>query len=409
MTIHKIKVLEVCHNPAWNKWPETDDTDYSDVLAYKWERRYTRGDVTIDLTAQRFPAFHAYHQVGCRELPGGLQPTQINSIIHPPQEVMDQQVRDLEHFGKGFQVLSWPGVFQCFAPVAAHLKRIFNFAVLATGDDCPGSSEYKTFPVCPFFDLAQHQMYVWNYETGQLTGDEYRKRGTTHTKFLAPGGGSSGFTVKLADDKFDIQEKIRRIRSGELTYGLAYVGLNGYPNPLRVSFLTQLNSEWQRVHDLGLKTGLWGIGMRDGMLGQKLHPKGPGLFVAPVYQDALFTINYPVSSIFNSRLIDAWESGVIQLIPDKHGELAALGFKDGEHFIMFDGTLDGCIEKLREWKDRTEDLAKMAEAGYKARFQLSPKNPDVPLSLRYLFEYTDQIVGGRTPSDDQRSLQGRRR
>lgn len=382
---YEFTYLRVLHDPFWKKWPETEDFDYTPITEASTSRVVDGFTPTlprsggrrsspptplrIKLTEKVYPIYHAYAKAGCRDIPGDRHPLDINNFDPPPQEVLEQMVRDLEHFGKGCQAVIWNYAVQCFPFVTQHLKRIFNFSTLLFRDDCPGSSEHKTWMVAGDFNLVQHQMYVWNYETGQLTSDEYEARGTEYTQCISPPGTSLGIEPYIAKEGFDAGAKVQSILDGTVPTGLVYVGNSGYPNPIRREFIAQLNKRSEELEPLGLTSKLWGKGMRDGVLGERLSLAGDGSYFAEEYVNALFTINYPVSSVFNARLLDSWRLGVIQLIPDRHDELPAFGFKNGTHFIKFDGTFKGFIETLWEWKDQKGRLANIARAGFLAHDQ----------------------------------------
>ena len=393
MPEYTVNVLVVEHSPEWKKWPDTEDEDYTSVHEGAWTNVHEQGDIRIVVNSHYYPIYEAFSKTG-HSLSEGVHPLAINNLRIPPSKVIDQIIADLHFYGKDCQILSWPHLRHCYAPVAGKIKEIFNFAVFCFCDDCPQSSEYKSFPAAHGFDVGQYQMYIWDYTTGVLTGDRYKEFNLANPVFSPPRGGTSYFSQYLAEDGFTEEKRLHDIREGALPVGLVYVGANGYPNPLRCTFLDLLNEHDDEIEDLLSKPlRLWGYRMRDGVLGERNVPVGDGFFVAPEYNRSLFTINYPVSSLFNARLLDCWEAGVIQLIPDIHNELDTIKARDGEHFIKFDGSFDDMREKLAIWKDRPLRLANIAAAGFKKAREV--KQMGNLIQNDFYFSFLKQILNGR--------------
>jgi hypothetical protein len=164
----KIKQLNVIHDPAWGKWPDTNDDDYSDVLAIRGNRLVDG----IEVETRIYPAYMAFATAGNKQLPIDYQ--WIDNTKLPGQAVLEQQIEDLKQYGAGCDVIFWDHAKNCYPPVAEYIPQLFKLAILPFADDCPGSSEIKTFPVARYFDALFYQMKVWDFATGERTADKYK-------------------------------------------------------------------------------------------------------------------------------------------------------------------------------------------------------------------------------------------
>ena len=339
---------------AWGKWPYTADTDFSPVLAQRWEERAQYEGIEYVVECRYLPAHMAYRAVGfCAPPP---KHPYIDNTKLPPDSVMNEQVTILRGMvAEGFDTLRWWGAIQCYAPVACHLKSLFKRSILHFNDDCPGVSETKAFPVASYFDALLHGMYVWSFERGERVTDLYRARGVKHCYFKTTSM-IDGLEDELSRLDFDICAKAERVSNcwqGDVD--VVFVGYAG-GNPWRSKLLKDLSVGVPA----GLKVRLHGVGAAHGVL----EPRSPtrvdwGVPVARLYAGALFGANLQQSSLFNERLFDYWRCGVAQLVYDPHGELIANGFLPEVHYIAFDGSSAGLYRQVLAWKAKPQKLAEL--------------------------------------------------
>ena len=344
MSTIRIQQVIATHRHEWHRWPDTDNTDYGDILAWRGEWRFA-GDPEIVVENRYLPVFKAYLDADDRRLV--VQFPWINNTVLPSPEVMAAQIAALEKASLSCQSIYWEHCHQCQPPVAEHIHRLFRMAAFNFADDMPGSSEVKTFPVAHNFDVAMLGMFVFDFATGQLTAPEYLRRGVSKTYHI-PCGTTTGLTQYLDETGFTVGKKALRIADGRsLPVDFAWVGMaNGYP--WRKDLMEQMNA-----HGLGeLVARLHGVGMRDGQLGSR-KPYGEdatdlGREPAALYVDSLCGANIQQGSVFNCRLVDLWRCGVIQIIHDRHGELQHYGIHAGRHYVSFDGTYRDLCTKATE-------------------------------------------------------------
>lgn len=351
----RVEQVVITHDHAWGKWPDTRDTDYAPVLARRWVGRYRRGDAVVEVTSRFLPAYLGHVRAGVLELPAAVRFPAIDNTVPPAEAVRAAQRALLAEAARDCRVVVWDHAHQCFPDVACALPGLFRLAILPFADDCPGSSEVKTFPVARYFDALYHQMLVWDDRTGARVADKYRALGLPYARFL-PQGTTAGLREALADAGFDLAAKAARVASGELTPQLVFVGFVYRDGSRRGATLADLAARRGELAAAGVPVRMHGVGAPDG----ELLPRQvalPGRVFAPLYAGATFGVNAPVSSIFNSRLFDLWTAGVAQLVDDRHGELAELGFLPGEHFLPFDGTFDGLRDAVLSALARPDDLA----------------------------------------------------
>jgi hypothetical protein len=354
----RLRQVIVTHDAKWGKWPDTHDKDYSDVLAKRVEWHF--GELTVE--CRYLPAYKCYLDAG---LPGAVVPTfpWIDNTVKPLPPVMDAQLAALKAAAADCHAVLWEHSYQCWPEVAQYVPRLFKLAALSFGDDCPGSSDVKTFPVARNFDALIYTMYVWDQASGKLTHNEYADRGLGACYHIATGP-SMGLAEWLRRERFSVSQKAAEIRAGNLPrVGLCWVGFGHGGNPMRAALIKALNALPVEVDGVG-KVALYGISMRDGHLGVRnpLHQDDAmGQTLAPLYVNSALGVNIQQSSIFNSRLIDLWLCGVGQIICDPHGELERYGIRAGEHYIAFDGTPEGMLAAAREWSAKPEALADLIE------------------------------------------------
>lgn len=362
-----MKVIEVeqviaTHRHEWRKWPDTEDKDYAPIFNERSMWYFRRGDTEIRVQCRFYPVYSAYVRSGDLRLP--IQFPVINNLCPPSAAVLEQQRKDLVELSKECRAILWEHTHQCFPDVSRDIPMLFpGMRTIIFGDDCPGSSDVKTFPNAAFFSAIVYSMFVWNNDDGSLTADVYRKRGLPYARFM-PSGTSSGLLPGLADLGFSISAKLEKIRRGEAKPHLAFVGFTGSGE--RAQAMNGLRFAHARQKQVGLEMKLYGIGMPDGVLEPRdpPHPKGLAYPMAPLYAEALAGPNMAISSLWNCRAADLFHAGVVQVARDRWGEFRKMGFVDGEHFLDFNGTSDDVLAKVELLRTRPAYAAEIAERAY---------------------------------------------
>jgi len=369
----EIEQVIAAHRHEWKKWPDTDDKDYSSVFAERFTWTFKRNDVEIRVHNRFYPVYSAYVSSGDLRLP--IRFPVIDNLCPPSAAVLDQQRKDLASFSSaGCRSLLWEHTHQCFPDVVnGLLPRLFPLRAISFGDDCPGSSDVKTFPVAANFNAIVYSMFVWNLVDGSLTADEYKRRGIPYTRFC-PSSMSVGLDVGLKELGFSIEEKQEKILRGEALPHLAFVGFAGAGE--RLGLMQQMMSAHSKQKQIGLQMKLHGVGMPDGPLEPRHppHPKGLGYPMSSLYANSLSGFNIPVSSLFNCRTVDLWMSGNVQFVRDKWSELSKMGFVDGEHFISFDGTANDLLAKVDQVRSTPEQSSRIVKAAYDKAIDFWAKN-----------------------------------
>ena len=357
--MREVRVLRVRFDPGWKKWPTSSDTDLQEI-----EKPFDY-QLTPDLkmVCQTYPAYAAYCHAGHLKLnPGCTTPGDINNLLLPDQCVIDQQIEDFTRLSKDYDIIRWHHSTQCFPPIADVLPSLFKLRILDFGDDCPGSSERKTFPVVHGFNAFIARMLIWEYATGIRTKDKYAALGMKHF-YHHIGGPLDWLTVEWAKLGVSVADKWQAIIDGRVAnpLDLCFVGCIGYMNPARLAFLTELNA---RAGSFDFTCALHGKDMRDDLL-QPSYEAGvhAAKSVAALYSRSLFGVNFPASSFFNSRLLDLPLTGVVQILHDKNNELSEYDLKPYEHYLPFDGTVDGLFSTIAEAK---KDLPAMRNIAIRA-------------------------------------------
>lgn len=354
---------------TWQKWPDTNDTDFSELLAKRWEERYQLdGDTLIVIENRLYPVYMPYVTAGeldVSKLP--MAPYWIDNTKPPSDAVL--RAMELQLIGMandGCTSLYWHHTTQCFPAVMERIEHLFKLRVMHFFDDCPGSSEIKTFPVAKYFNALVYGMGIFDAVTGQDTGEMYKALGVEH-RYLVPLGSSAGFDEALAgpvyiDRSFDAKDKAADIMAGNAPEtDLTFVGAGQWMAGWRGQFMQDLfKFDWGRH---GLKTRFHGVKCRDGVIG-KDH-RDPTA-IASLYANTLFGVNPQVSSLYNTRLVDLFKAGVIQLVFDPHGELPKLGLVSGKHYLQFDGTVDGLLSVIAVWRSNHVGMADIIERGPEA-------------------------------------------
>ena len=383
-----IQQVIVYDNIGWQKWPGTNDRDFSDICAqrdvspasYEWEGHKFR------VESRFLPAYKAFVDAG-EDPPLTYQ--WIDNTKPPSQRVIDAMVALLEEYAKECPVILWDHALNCYPSVAQHLRRLFRLALLAFADDCPGSSEIKTFPVAEHFDALYYQMKVWDFKTGVLTADKYREIAPGLKLYHKGQNESAGLFEGLANILFDVNDKVSLLRRGVYpAIDVAFVGYRGWF--WRKEFCDGLNA----MDDGGLTVRLHGTDMRHGELDGRWAPN-PGLQVGKLYANSLFGPNPQVSSIFNGRLMDLWRCGVVQLIHDPYNELVDEGFEPWVHYVPFDGTADDAMRLVHELKPQKDKLADMIHAAAVKVSEYQTIKSTNAVYARIYGEHMDQIENGR--------------
>lgn len=362
MSVVHVKQVVITHRHEWNKWPDTDDTDYGPILAERKTWYFRRGDVDLRIETRFYPVYSAYVAAGVRELP--ITFPWIDNTRPPAESVLAEMRRALgEISADGVTIALWEHTHQCYPSVAEHLPGWFPLRIISFFDDCPGSSDVKTFPVCQWFNALFYGMSVFDFDTGSRTADEYAKRGL-HKAYLCPSAMSQGMPEGLVDAGFDLDTKLARMHRGELPIDLLFVGYRA--GGQRAKLLGDLVAQRNRFHAAGLMTRLHGIEMPDGVLEPRYpsHPKGMAHPIGPLAIDSLSGLNLPISSLFNCRLLDLWMSGTVQIVFDPWDDLPSQGFVPGEHYLRCDGDVESLFRVLQEMKSHPADAAAMARAAY---------------------------------------------
>ena len=345
-----IKQVTVTDQCSWGKWPHTRDTNFSRVLTQRTTFMARHGNDTYAVENRFLPAYAPYATLGFSYRHPAFP--NIDNTQLPPQRIMDAQLAMLQALSKECEVIVWDHAVQCFPSVAQHLKELFKLSILIFADDCPGSSEIKTFPVAKYFNAYYHCMGVWSFAGGEDVGEMYRKLGVERCYFKACNP-TCMLPERMVEQGFDPDEKIAAIARGELPpVDLAFVGMAS-------------GNSWRRelLHDVFLNkpanvtARFHGVGCPQDVIGQRSPVEEVSRALVGLYRDTLFGINPQQSSLFNTRLMDLWYGGVGQFIYDPHGELRARGFRQGEHYLPYNGSAADLYQKIAYWKARPEALA----------------------------------------------------
>lgn len=365
----RIKQAIATHRHEWGKWPDTEDRDYSDVMAKRDPWQFDLGDgTTLILECRYLPVFKAYLDAHDERLP--VQFPWIDNTKPPAMPVIVAELDMLRAAAlDGCVALYWEHAHQCSRAAAELLRGMFRHVALTFSDDMAGSSDVKTFPVAHAFDSVIHGMMVYDYATGRLTAPEYISRGVSRCYHISQNA-CAGLTERLAEIGFDLERKATAVERGDvLPLDFAFVGMaDGWP--WRAAAMKALNRE-----GVPGVSKLYGVGMRDGQLGSRwpyTDPRGLGADCADVYSGALCSVNVPQSSIFNTRLVDLWSCGVVQILHDQHSELAGYGIKPGVHYQDYDGTHADLVAKIYALRSDHVRAAAFIRAGREALELLKP-------------------------------------
>ena len=358
-----LKQVTVIDRPYWRKWPHTADRDYSGVLDIRRSIRYGKH---VYVEERYYPVYYPYVAVGgvCPEGIGVVDNTR-----QPPEAVASRMREDLLALSKECDVLHWHSVLECYPSVMEALRGAFRLSFFSFADDCPGSSETRSFVVAGYFDAAIHSMRTWSVETKELVADKYRALGVKRT-YCALSQITHGLLAGARDLGFQPEQRAALVESGaDLDYDLVFIGQPCWGS-WRHTFLTKLADLRRRSP---LRVGLFGAGMPDGELAPRNHPEGPGYPCADVYLRSRMGLNVQLSGLYNTRLMDCWMLGVPQLIWDPCGDMAAIGALPGVHYIPFDGTPEGLLAACGDWSKRGKDLRAIVRSGYAKQRECSAR------------------------------------
>lgn len=368
-----------------DKWPTTGNKDFSGTReSLQSTCQYTLNGETVEVQTYYFPLYSIYVANGWKLEPG-LEIGNPNNLLEPDPAVLQQLRLQLTAFGNCYDIILWPHALLCY-PYVGDLIRKFKLSIMTFGDDCPGSSEQKSFPVCRFFDAIVHRMLIWDYASGVRSETKYKEHGAKRC-YHDLGGPDPSLHSWIGEGNLDLPMKLRRMSHFQLPIDLIWIGCIGWMNPERSAFLTELNrraAEWQGAG----KTVLYGKDMRDGIVGSQGRGTD-GIWTGPLYRDSLFGLNYPASSIFNGRFFDLPLTGTIQVLHDRNDELKTVGMLPEEHYLSFDGTVDNLFSVMARAKARS-DLAGLGLRAHEKALELLEQNS--LLTQRILADHAEQLL-----------------
>lgn len=344
----RLRQLVVDFWPSKAKWPFSEDKDFStEVLAPLGTYEIPTDGGTVQIDSAAFPIYSIYAANGWKLHEESRVPGDINNILVPDASIMYELASQLRQAADRFDIISWHHATHCYPAVASEVLSRYKLSILHFGDDCPGSSERKSFPCVQYFDAAVHRMLVWNYATGQRVPDMYRNAGFRGRCYHNVGSQTDSLWAWLKETGFSLEEKIQRFSAGSLPIDLVWLGCIGRMNPARQLLLSELN---KLARSIPLAVRLHGKEMRDGYY-QCDANSGPfdlGRAAAQLYNSCATGLNFPASSFFNGRLFDLPLTGVAPIMYDPHGELTSVGMLPGKHYATYDGTLPSLLETVQE-------------------------------------------------------------
>ena len=362
--LQKIEIheLAVDYSRSWGKWPTTSDTDYSAIHDAPSINGFRTNKYEVKIITHWYSIYSPFPRLGYKRLPHKALDWQIDIRTRPPPDFLALQLQDLKDYATYCKVIRWRHAYECHPEVSSQLPDLFPLRILEFGDDCPDSSEYKSFPHAANFNALLHNMFTFDYQTGALVSDEYKKRGMAYTQFVCIPR-SSGLINYILESNFDLEQKAASIAAGNKTeLGLILLCGAAY-NMERRKFCGGLWNDKQKLEAAGISSLMRGHNWPEGLLLPTQHPLGSGYTVAPYYCKTLLGPNIQNSSIFNARLTDLWLTGVVQIICDKNDELAHFGIEAEKDYIPFDGSAAGCIDTAIAWFSRKRELAQIMHNG----------------------------------------------
>jgi hypothetical protein len=357
-----IEAVTIGYQPSWEKWPDTLDMGFDSVMAKRQDGHYTINGEPVTVRMRWYPVHRTYIGANIHVLP--VQHPFIVNTMPPPQPVLDWWVRDLEALAaSGVTLVLWEHAYQCYPPVAQHLKRLFKHSILIHGDDCPGSTEIKTAPIAQYFDSVFHGNLIWT-APGEKTADLYHRLGVQDTHYLTLGP-TGGFTPTLPGGApFDLDQRIQQLSEQRYLHDVVFAGsmMGTYRQRYNEPEATAL------FNAAGLKVKLYGVGMRDGPLVPRI-PSTIGKPVGQLYAAAFSTVNIQFIGLISTRSYDAWSSGTLLVQYDPVHELDPIGILPGVHYAHYDGTVQGLINTVRYYQHHFDEAERILRAGY----EIGPK------------------------------------
>lgn len=374
-----IECARIGYFPEARCWPDTQRTDYSELLAWREEESYWIGEESVTLRFRKYPIHKGYVRAGLLATP--LPHPYINNLAMPDSSVLLAMLEELEGLSReGVQIIIWEHAHQCYPPVAMALKSFFAHSILWHGDDSPGTTEGRTAPIAAYFDSAFLFNVIWSLD-GELTADLYHRLGVEDTHYLALSC-SGGLLKRLEELHFDFEEKLRQQR--EKMYDLDFVFAGGLSGPYRAA----LNApEFSRVLErAGIRSKIIGVRMRDG----EVLPRGaytPGYAITPLYLKAFANLNVGFIGLLATRAFDAWHIGNLLIQHSTTQELTHLGIHAGVHYADYDGTAEGLVECIRHYQANWSETEAILRAGRQIGIELPEKHNRIKALERVLNKF----------------------
>jgi len=356
-----VEAVKVIHIPDWRKYPDTEDTDYTEIMA---QRQDTLFEIDGEEVVVRFRIYPSYRPYCATGTPLKFRHT-INNLVLPPQPVIDLMIKELTEIAKECKICYWEHARHCYPPVAECMSKVFAHSILTNADDSHGSTEIRTEPVAQFFSSVFHGNFIWT-EEGEKTEDLYRNLGVKDIHYYSMSS-SGGFLDGLRDagwmqgDVFDMDRRIQQLRDGKYETDLVFVGGN------MGKHRTKYNENADLFAQSGVRLKLYGIRMKDDVLRPHpmfgYDPHGLGWPVANVYLNSFSTVNIQFIGLMATRPFDAWASGTLLFMWDPVGELKQCGIEDKVHYVAFDGFQD-LINKVKYYKGHMDEVEPILRAGH---------------------------------------------
>ena len=303
----------------------------------------------LEVERQTFCSYVSLRAAGCVSPPD--YPGSTTNTIEPEPAAIARLAHDLEAAAKGKNVIRWEHVICCYGSLVPLLKNKLPLTIALFGDDCPGHTQEATFPGKELLDGILCEMYIGDWELGRTTQEIYEEAGIHIWRWGLLGALDSTLAyLNKHPETIEIRKTI--LRSSAWNNDVIFAGSWGIHNPSRVRFIQSINDHALENLSWRAKVHGWN-GMRDGFI-------DPDRLLQSVLQ-SMAAINFPHSSIFNARFSDMALLGVPQIVADKNQEIeGVLGWKDREHYVNFDGTLEGLHQALCWCRDNPEQLAQIA-------------------------------------------------
>jgi hypothetical protein len=352
------------HFTHWGKWPDTNDTDYTDVLAQRVISSASLPDGTsIEIETRYYPQYLPYIKVGAKA-PIPTYPAVDNKpgILGALGGPLAQAGYDiLKEQCQGADLLVWGQYRQLFTELAPRLPELVPIRVVLHSDDCPYNIEHRIAPAARYLTHLVHWMHIFDFSIGETTPQVYAKHGLRADKCLLAGpgpspGGIDGFQ-KICPT---FEARVESILHDRTLYPVVFVGNAHAPGPWREEFCKWANrdapNDWQ----------LYGYGMRSGQIG---GPAWPGIgrhVVGELYAKCLLGLNIQCSGLYNQRFLDYPLNGIPTLVYDPWGEMRRVGLDPWVHYIPFerDGSLPLLVQKLVNDRPYLAYVVRNARAAY---------------------------------------------